>query len=313
MMARPSLDDLAAFACVARLRSFTRAAAELGTSTSNLSYRMKRLEGALGSRLLQRNSRSVRPSEAGERMLETLAPALRSIDGAVDDLGQGAASVAGTLRLTATRHAYQQVIRPVLARFTAQHPNATVEVMIDYAFRDIIADGFDAGIRLGEKLSQDMIALKVGPDLRMAVVASPSYIASRGAPDSPTDLTAHRCINYRMVAADTIYAWEFERAGRTLQVRVPGPLTFNDPDPMLECALEGLGIAYVLLCEAEPHIAAGRLTLLLPDWTPAFPGFHLYYPSRHLMRPVLAAFIESLRRRPARSAREAPGQALAGA
>jgi DNA-binding transcriptional LysR family regulator len=294
MMTSASLDDLAAFAAVTRMRSFTRAAAALGTSTSNLRHTIRRLETCLGYRLLQRNSRSVSPTEAGGMLLETLGPALESIDVALDALDLRRNRVSGTLRITATRQAYDAVIRPVLPAFTAAHPDATVEVLIDYAYRDIVADRFDAGIRLGEKLEQDMIALKVGPDLRMAVVATPDYLEHSGPITHPSDLTRHRCINYRMVGAGTIYAWEFERDGRALDVRVSGPLTFNEPELMLEAALDGLGVGYLLDQEVAPHVENGRL---LGDWTPAFPGFHLYYSSRRQMRPVLAAFIEAVRGR----------------
>ena len=255
---RASLDDLAAFACVARLRSFTRAAAVLETSTSNLSHTIKRLEARLACRLLQRNSRSVSATEAGEALLATLGPALQSIDEALDSLDLGRDSVSGTLRLTVTRQAYDMVVRPVLPAFTAAHPDATIEVLIEYGFKDIIAGQFDAGIRLGEKLEQDMVALKVGPELCMAVVASPGYLARHGAPNLPEDLIRHRCINYRMIAAGTIYAWEFERDGKALEVRVPGPLTFNEPALMLDCALEGLGVAYLLEHEVTRYVRDGR-------------------------------------------------------
>lgn len=296
-MTRGSLDDLAAFACVARMRSFSRAAAELGTSTSNLSHTIKRLEAQLGVRLLQRNSRSVAASEAGQELLASLAPALQHIEAAVDTLRSSRDRASGTLRLTSTRQAYEMVIRPVLPAFTEAHPNATVEVLIEYGFRDIIADQFDAGIRLGEKIAQDMIALKVGRDLRMAVVAAPSYLARNGAPQHPRDLMQHRCINYRMMAAGAIYAWEFERNGREFEVRVPGPLTFNEPELMLDCALEGLGVAYLLEHEVAPHVARGALVRLLADWTAPFPGFFLYYPSRQQLRPVFAAFLELVQTR----------------
>jgi len=296
-MVRGSLDDLAAFAVVARVRSFTRGAAELGTSTSNLSHTIRRLEARLGYRLLQRNSRSVAATEAGEDLLATLGPALETIAGALDTLEQGRGGVSGTLRLTMTRQAYDAVVQPVLARFTRAHPQAIVEVLIDYAYRDIVADRFDAGIRLGEKLEQDMIALKDGPDLRMAVVATPAYLAGSGPVGHPSDLTRHRCINYRMVSTGVLYAWEFEREGQVLEVRTPGPLTFNEPELMLQAALDGLGVGYLLDHEVAPCLADGRLIQLLPDWTPPFPGFHLYYSSRRQMRPVLAAFIEAVRPR----------------
>lgn len=294
-MTRASLDDLAAFAMVARIRSFTSAAASMGTSTSNLSHTIRRLEARLTTRLLQRTSRSVSATEAGEALLATLGPALESIDGALDALDASKDQVVGTLRLTATRQAYDAVVRPVLPTFTAAHPDATIEVEIDYAYRDIVADRFDAGIRLGEKLERDMIALKVGPDLRMAVVASPTYLARAAPIAHPRDLMRHRCLNYRMVSAGTLYAWEFERDGQVLDVRVPGPLTFNAPDLMLDAALDDLGVGYLLDHEVAPHIAAGRLVHLLPEWTPSFPGFHLYYSSRRQTRPVFRAFIDAVR------------------
>ncbi|WP_428484599.1 LysR family transcriptional regulator [Rhodopila sp.] len=293
---RGSLDDMAAFAAVARARSFTRAAAELGLSTSALSYTIKRLETRLGIPLLQRNSRSVAANEAGETLLRTLEPALETIGGALDDLGRARHIVSGTVRITATRQAYDAVIRPVLAAFCATYPAATVEVLIEYEFRDLIADRFDAGIRLGEKLQQDMIALSVGPELRMAVVAAPSYLAAHPAPGTPPDLTRHLCINYRMMAAGSLYAWEFNRNGRELEVKVAGPLTFNEPELMLSAAVEGLGVAYVLEHEAMPFIASGAVVRLLEDWTPTFPGFFLYYPSRRQVPPALAAFVSALRR-----------------
>jgi DNA-binding transcriptional LysR family regulator len=284
MMERGTLDDLAAFAAVARARSFRRAAGELGLSTSALSYTIKRLEERLGLRLLK-----------------TLDPALGEIGSALEDLDRERGSVSGTVRITATRQGYEAVIRPILADFGAEHPAAKVEVLIDYEFRDIIANRLDAGIRLGEKLELDMIALRVGPELRMAVVASPDYLAAHPVPQTPSDLTRYRCINYRMSAAGGIYAWEFERGGREIEVKVEGPLTFNEPEMMLNAAVDGLGVAYVLEDRAKPFIAAGRLVRLLEDWTAPFPGFFVYYPSRRQVPPTLAALLAILRRQPASS------------
>jgi DNA-binding transcriptional LysR family regulator len=303
MITRASLDDLAAFAAVARERSFTRAAASLATSTSNLSHTVRRLERRLGVRLLQRNSRSVATTEAGEALLTKLAPALESIEGALGNMDLERAKISGTLRITATRQAYAAVIRPVLGQFVTAYPQANVEVISEYAFRDIVADRFDAGIRLGEKLERDMIALKVGPELSMAVVASPAYLATAPPIEHPRDLTRQRCLNYRMISAGTLYAWEFEKSSEVLNVSVTGPLTFSDPELMLEAALAGFGIAYLLDHEVAPYISDGRLVRLLADWTPGFPGFHLYYPSRVQMRPVLAAFIDAVRQRLADSTR----------
>jgi DNA-binding transcriptional LysR family regulator len=297
MMTAASLDDLSAFAAVARARSFTRAAAALGTSTSNLSHTIRRLETRLGHRLLHRSSRSVSATEAGETLLATLTPALQSIASALDTLDRDRYRVSGTLRLTATRQAYDAVVRPVLRSFVAAHPDATVEVLIDYAYRDIVADQFDAGLRLGEKLEQDMIGLKVGPNLRMAVVATPAYLAMSDPIEHPRDLTRHRCINYRMAGSGALYAWEFERDGKALDVAVSGSLAFNEPELMLDAALDGFGVGYLLDHEVTRHVAEGRLKRLLEDWTPPFPGFHLYYSSRRQMRPVLTAFVEALRRK----------------
>lgn len=201
------------------------------------------------------------------------------------------------MRLTATHQAYDAVIRSVLPAFIAEHPDVIIEVLIDTAFRDIVADRLDAGIRLGEKLEQDMIAVRVAPDLRMAVVAAPGYLAHRDPIAHPRDLIHHRCINYRMTGAGTLYAWEFEKDGQALDVRVSGPLTFNEPNLMLDAALDGLGVGYLLNHEVTPHLSAGRLVRLLADWTPPFPGFHLYYPSRRQLRPVLSAFIAAVRER----------------
>jgi DNA-binding transcriptional LysR family regulator len=295
MMARASLDDLAAFAAVARERSFTRAAAGLATSTSNLSHTVRRLEARLGVRLLQRNSRSVATTEAGEVLLATLAPALESIEGALGNIDQERAEVSGTLRITATRQAYAAVIRPMLPAFVAAHPQAVVEIISEYTFRDIVADRFDAGIRLGEKLERDMIALKIGPDLSMAVVASPAYLDTAPQIQHPRDLMQQQCLNYRMMSSGTLYAWEFEKGSEVLNVSVTGPLAFNDPELMLDAALGGFGIAYLLDHEVAPYVADGRLVRLLAAWTPGFPGFHLYYPSRVQMRPVLSAFIDAVR------------------
>jgi DNA-binding transcriptional LysR family regulator len=253
MMVRDVLDDLAAFAVVARERSFKRAAAELALSTSMLSYKINRLEKKIGVRLLQRNSRSVGVSEAGERLLETLAPALESIGGALDRLGRDPAGVSGKVRITATRQAYEAVIRPVLATFGQAYPNAGIEVLIEYEFRDIIASRIDAGIRLGEKLEKDMIALGVGPALRMTVVGSPAYLARRRAPRTPHELTEHRCIGYRMRASGALIDWEFEREGHAIEVKVEGSLTVNEPELALDAALDGLGLAYVLERRARPH------------------------------------------------------------
>ncbi|MFL9863548.1 LysR family transcriptional regulator [Paraburkholderia fungorum] len=289
------LDDLSAFVAVARTLSFSRAAAELNVSNSMLSYTIKRLERRLGYPLLRRNSRSVAPTAEGQTLLLTLQPALEAIDGALGNLSRTRDRISGTLRITATREGYEAVIRPVLSDFSATYPGATVEVIIDYAFRDIVSDRFDAGIRLGEKLEQDMVALPVGPSLRMAVVASPAYLLQHRAPVTPEELQHHRCINYRMESTGSLYPWEFENDGRKLKVALSGPLTFNEPGLMLQAAVDGLGVAYILEHEAAPHVETGRLVRILDDWCPPFAGFFLYYPSRKQVSPVLAAFVKRLR------------------
>jgi DNA-binding transcriptional LysR family regulator len=295
-MTRGVLDDLSAFAAVARTRSFSRAAAQLNVSNSMLSYTIKRLESRLGYSLLRRTSRSVAPTAEGQTLLLTLEPALDAIDGALTDLSRTRDRISGTLRVTATRQGYEAVIRPVLGDFCATYPDATVEVIIDYAFRDLVADRYDAGIRLGEKLENDMVALPVGPMLRMAVVASPAYLSQHRTPATPEELRHHRCINYRMESADAVYSWEFESGERKLKVALSGPLTFNEPDLMIQAAVDGLGVAYVLEHEAAPLVEAGRLVRVLDDWCPPFAGFFLYYPSRKQVSPVLAALLKHLRR-----------------
>jgi DNA-binding transcriptional LysR family regulator len=297
MMERGVLDDLAAFAAVARARSFTRAAPELGLSTSALSYTIKKLETRLGARLLQRNSRNVSVTRAGERLLQTLGPALADIGDALDDLGRERSSVRGAVRLTMTRQAFEAVIRPALAEFSESHPEATLEVLIEYDLRDIIAGRLDAGIRIGEKLEQDMIAMRVSPEIRMAVVASPAFLAGQSALESPRDLNDRRSIGYRMRADGGLLPWDFERDGRQLQVTVGGPLVVNEPEVALDAALDGLGYAYVMEERARPYLSDGRLVRLLEEWTPPFPGFFLYHASRRQTPPALAALINLLRKR----------------
>ncbi len=294
-MVRDVLDDLAAFAVVARERSVKRAAAELALSTSMLSYTINRLEKKIGVRLLQRNSRSVGVTEAGERLLETLGPALETLGAALDGLGGDPLTVSGTVRITATRQAYAGVIRPVLATFGEAYPNAGIDVLIEYEFRDIIASRIDAGIRLGEKREKDRVALGVGPVLRMAVVGSPAYVARRGAPRTPHALADHRCVSNRMRASGALLDWEFEREGRAIEVKVEGRFTVNEPELALDAALDGLGLAYVLESRARAHPADGRLVEVPEKWQAPFPGFFLHHPSRRQVKPALAALIAVLR------------------
>lgn len=300
-MQRNELNDLAAFAVVAEEANFTRAAAKLGMSQSALSHAMKGLEARLKVRLLARTTRSVSTTEAGETLLRSLRPALDDIASGlarVSDLG-GAPS--GTVRLTATKNAITAVVLPALPIFLAKHPDVRLELIVDDGLTDIVASRFDAGIRFGNIVEKDMIAVRVGPDMRRAVVGAPSYFADRPPPKTPHELSAHDCVGYRLVKAGGLYAWEFEDHGRPLQVRVDGALVFNDTDLMREAAIAGLGIAYLYEDDALEDIAAGRLTRVLQEWCPPLPGYFLYHPSRRQTPPALAAFIAALRFRGATS------------
>ena len=296
-MPRDSVNDLQAFLAVARERSFTRAAAQLGLSPSALSHAVRGLEERLGLRLLTRTTRSVAPTEAGERLLATLGPAFDSIDQALAALTALRATPAGTIRLTAGEHAAETVLWPALERLLPGYPEIRVEVDVDNGLTDIVAGRYDAGLRLGEQVAQDMVAVRVGPDLRWAVVGAPAYIARRGRPATPQDLTAQDCINLRLPTLGGLYAWELEKDRREVRVRVDGPLVVNTGPLLLRAALAGLGLACVFEDQAGPHLAAGRLVRVLEDWCPPFPGYHLYYPSRRQPTPAFALLVEALRRR----------------
>jgi DNA-binding transcriptional LysR family regulator len=294
-MKRDDLYDLAAFAVVAEQGSFTRAAAELGMSQSALSHAMKALEERLGVRLLSRTTRSVSTTEAGETLLRSLRPALDEITTGVNAVGALRGKPSGTVRLTATKHAVSSVVMPVLPRFLASHPDIRVDVIIDDNLTDIVAERIDAGIRFGDIVQKDMIAVRIGPDIRMAVVGAPSYFADHPQPKTPRDLAVHRCINYRLVRSGGLYAWDFEEKGRPFEVRVDGPLVFNNADLIREAALAGQGVAYVYEDEVAADIKAGRLKRILEKWCPTFPGYYLYHPSRRQTPPALAALIGALR------------------
>jgi DNA-binding transcriptional LysR family regulator len=297
-MKRDDLYDLAAFAVVAEQGSFTRAAAELGMSQSALSHAMKALEERLGVRLLSRTTRSVSTTEAGETLLRSLRPALDEISSGVNALGALRGKLSGTVRVTATRHAVSSVVMPVLPRFLAAHPDIRVDIIVDDNLTDIVAERIDAGIRFGDIVEKDMIAVRIGPDIRMAVVGAPSYFADHPVPRSPRELAGHRCINYRHVRSGGLYAWDFEEKGRPFEVRVEGPLVFNNADLTREAALAGQGIAYVYADEVAADVRAGRLKRILDRWCPTFPGYYLYHPSRRQTPPALAAFIGALRYKP---------------
>ncbi|KSB88918.1 LysR family transcriptional regulator [Caulobacter vibrioides] len=289
------LDDLAAFALVARERSFTRAGAKLGVSASALSQTIKGLEARLGLRLLARTTRSVAATEAGERLLATLAPRLEEIEQALAALSDLRERPAGTIRITAGEHAAQTILQPGLARLLPDYPDIRVEVIVDYGLVDIVAEGFDAGVRLGEQVAKDMIALRIGPDMRMAVVGSPAYFAGRPRPQAPQDLTEHNCINMRLPTYGGLFAWEFEKDGREVKVRVDGQLVVNTIRQRLDGALQGLGLAYMPQDVAEPQLASGDLVRVLEDWCVPFSGYHLYYPSRRHGSPAFSLLTEALR------------------
>ena len=296
-MRREELGDLTAFLAVAEERSFTRAAAKLGTSQSALSHTVRRLEARLGLRLLTRTTRSVAPTEAGERLIETLRPALDDINAKLSALSELREKPAGTVRITASKHAAEAILWPVLKPLLQDYPDVKVELSIDQSLTNIVVDRYDAGVRLGEQIEKDMIAVRIGPDLRMAVVGAPSYFASHPVPNTPHDLTQHACINLRMPTAGGLYAWEFEKDGRELNVRVDGQLVLNYIPLVLTAATEGLGLACVLDDQVEDHLADGRLVRVLEDWCPPFAGYHLYYPSRRQPAPAFTLIVEALRYR----------------
>src|ERR1700688_339222 len=292
-----NLNDLLVFLAVARERSFTRAAAKLGVSQSALSHTIRGLEERLGVRLLTRTTRSVAPTEAGERLLRTVGPRLEEIDAELAALTELREKPAGSIRITTGEHSAEAILWPALAKLLPRYPDIKVELIIDYGLTDIVAERYDAGVRLGEQVAKDMIAVRIGPDFRMAVLGAPSCFARRPRPKTRQDLTVHDCINIRLPTYGGIYAWEFEKRGRGLKVRVDGQLLFNNTALRLKVALAGLGLAYLPDDQVEKHLADGRLIRVLADWCPPFPGYHLYYPSRRQPAPAFALLVEALRYR----------------
>lgn len=290
------LADLVAFAAVAEERSFTRAAAKLGVSQSALSHTVRRLEDRLGFRLLHRTTRSVACTSGGERLLGTLGPALERIDTEVSALGALRDKPAGTVRITANDHAADTLLWPVIARLLPAYPDVKVEIDVDYGLTDIVADRYDAGVRFGEQVSKDMIAVRIGADTRMAIVGAPSYFADRPPPKVPKDLVRHACIGFRQPSGGGLYAWEFEKRGREVRVRVDGQLVFNRMSPMLEAARAGFGLACLPEDVVERDVGRGRLRSVLEDWCAPFAGYHLYYPSRRQPSPAFVLIVEALRR-----------------
>jgi DNA-binding transcriptional LysR family regulator len=296
-MPRDTISDLTAFLAVARERSFTRAAGQLGVSTSALSYTIRGLEERLGLRLLTRTTRSVSPTEAGERLLRTIGPHFDEIRLELDALTEFRDKPAGTIRIVAGDHPAETVLWPAIEKLLPQYPDINVEICIDNAFTDIVADRFDAGVRLGEAVAKDMIAVQIGPELRWRAVAAPSYLAKRPIPQTPHDLAEQHCINQRLPSLGGFWAWDFEKDGRELKVRVEGQLAFNRIDLVRQAALAGFGIAMLPADYVEQHIKEGRLTPLLDDWSPPWPGYHLYYASRRQQSPAFRVLIEALRYR----------------
>ena len=296
-MAHRDFNDLLAFVLVAREGSFTRAAAQLGVSQSALSHTIRGLESRLGLRLLTRTTRSVSPTEAGERLLQTAGPRLDEIEEEVSALSELRDKPAGTIRITTAEHAANSVLWPKLAKFLPNYPDIKVEINIDYTMTDIVAQRFDAGVRLGDQVAKDMIAVRIGPDLRIAVVGSPAYFARRPPPETPKDLTAHNCINLRLPTHGQLLLWDFEKSGQALNVRPEGQLVFNSSSAILRAALEGFGLAFVPEDMAEPHLGKRRLMRVLEDWCQPYPGYHLYYPSRRQNSPAFRLVVEALRYR----------------
>lgn len=302
-MDKPNLNDLQAFVAVARMRSFTRAAAQLGMSRSALSHAMLALEARLGVRLLTRTTRSVSTTQAGDRLLDVLAPRLNEIEQELASLTAMREKPAGTVRITAHDHAIATVLWPRLLPLLRDYPDIQIEFSVDYAFTDIAAHRFDAGVRVGDRIDKDMIAVRLAPHLRMAVAGSPDYLAGRPALRNPQELTGHRCINLRLPTHGGLYAWDFEKDGRKLSVRVEGQTVFNNTFLMLQAALDGMGLAYLPYDLVQPHVEAGRLVGVLQAWWPRFPGYHLYYANRKQISPALALVIEALRYRPGETGR----------
>jgi DNA-binding transcriptional LysR family regulator len=296
-MRRENFNDLLAFIAVARERSFTRAAARLGVSQSALSHTIRALEARLGLRLLTRTTRSVAPTAAGDRLLNNIGPRFEEIETELDALSALREKPAGTIRITCVDYAADAVLWPKLAKFLPAYPDIKVEIVVDYGLADIVAERFDAGVRHGEQIAKDMIAVRIGPDMRMAVVGAPSYLKHRQPPKTPQDLVGHTCINLRLPTHGGLYAWEFEKGGREVRVRVEGQLVFNGAGQMLNAALDGFGLAYLPEDRVLPFMAKRRLQRVLEDWCPPFSGYHLYYPSRRQASPAFALLVDALRHR----------------
>jgi DNA-binding transcriptional LysR family regulator len=297
-MQRGNLDDLRALVAVGRERSFTKAAAKLGVSQSALSQTIRQLEMRLGVRLLTRTTRSVSPTEAGERLLRTVVPRFEEIDAEIAAIAELREKPTGTIRITATEFAVESLLVPKLSKLLRAYPDIKVEMTVDYGLRDIVADGYDAGVRSGEQVAKDMIAVRIGPDLRMAVAGAPSYFRNRPEPKKPQDLIGHNCINLRLPTHDSVYAWEFDKNGREVRVRVEGQLTFNATSQQIHAALAGLGLVYAPEGMVQSYVARGKLRRALDDWCQPYPGYHLFYPSRRQSSAAFSLVVDALRYRP---------------
>jgi DNA-binding transcriptional LysR family regulator len=296
-MAQPKINDLQAFLAVAREQSFTRAAGKMGITPSGLSHTISGLEARLGVRLLARTTRNVSTTEAGDRLMQAIGPLLDQVAAEVAAIGELRDKPAGSLRITCTDDSIEMCLRPMLASFLAEYPDISIELSVDYGFVNIVESRFDAGVRLGEAVGKDMIAVRIGPDWRLSVVATPAYFARHAPPTCPQDLVTHNCINFRLSTSGAFYAWEFEKDGRKFNVRVDGQLSANSTLHILHGALDGVGLAYVPEHLAKPYIDAGRLVEVMADWSPTFQGFHLYYPHRRQASSAFAALVEALRYR----------------
>src|SRR5437870_12057984 len=296
-MRRENVNDLLAFLAVARARSFTKAAAKLGVSQSALSHTLRGLEARLGLRVLTRTTRSVSPTEAGERLLQTVGHRFEEIEAELESLSELREKPAGTIRISAGEHAVNAILSPALIKFLPRYPDIKVEITVDHSLIDIVAQRYDAGVRSGEQVAKEMIAVRIGPDMRMAVVGAPSYFAKRSPPKKPQELTEHNCINLRLPTYGGLYAWEFEKGNRELKVRVEGQIVLNGTSQMLNAALAGLGLAYVPEDLAQAHLDKGLLKRVLEDWCPTYSGYHLYYPSRRQPSAAFALLVDALRYR----------------
>ncbi len=294
-MARRNLNDLLAFVTVAREGSFTRAAAALGVTQSALSQTIRAMEERLQIRLLTRTTRSVSSTPAGERLLQAIGNRFDEIEAELDALTELRDKPAGTVRITCGDHVLHSVLLPKLAPLLREYPDIKLEFDVNYGFRDIVADRFDAGVRLGKTIDKDMIAVPIGPPMRLAVVASPGYFAVHPIPRTPKDLTAHQCTNQRMQSSGGLYVWDFEHRGQQVNVRVDGQLIFNTSQPQIDAAVAGLGITLLPEDELGPYMADGRLVRVLEDWCPKFEGYHLYYPSRRQPSPAFTLVVQALR------------------